>query len=225
MMEPANMAHDVANYMVGKGIAYWRKFSATPTTWAITTAYSAGAYVNNGDYLWTTASGGTSSTGVGPTGSTGTFTDGTVVWTSVPWIDLGNCPKFSFTPEIETLEHFSSREGVKTRDKKVVISQKASLSLELDEITVENLELALLGDTTGATGSREVQIFANSQIDGQVKLVGSNSVGNTFTHRFKSVSVTPDAEVDFIGDDWAVLSLKMEVNLDSDSVYGTTTET
>lgn len=219
------MLHDVANYMVGKGIGYFRKYTATPTTWAISTAYAAGAYVNNGDYLWTTASGGTSTgTGVGPTGSTGTFVDGTVTWTSVPWNDLGNCPKFSFKPEVETLEHFSSRAGVKTRDKKVVTSQKASLSVELDEITVENLEIALLGTTTGATGSRVVTIFSNSQIDGQLKLVGANSVGRLFTHKFGAVSVMPDQEIDFIGDDWATLGLTVEVNLDSAGKFGTTTE-
>ena len=65
------MQHDVANYMVGKGVAYFRKYAATPTNWAVTTAYAAGTYVNNGAYLWTTASGGTSSTGACPTGSTG----------------------------------------------------------------------------------------------------------------------------------------------------------
>jgi hypothetical protein len=219
------MLHDVANYMVGKGIAYFRKYSATPSTWATATTYAAGAYVNNGDYLWTTASGGTSTgAGVGPTGSTGTFTDGTVTWTAVPWNDLGNCSKFSFKPEVETLEHFSSREGVKTRDKKVITSQKAGLSLELDEITVENLELALLGTTTGATGSRVVTIYSNSQVDGQMKLVGTNAVGKLFTHKFGAVSIMPDAEIDFIGDDWATLGLTVEVNLDSAGKFGTTTE-
>lgn len=99
------MQHDVANYMVGKGIAYFRKWASAPTQWMGETTYAPGAYVLNGDTLWTTAAGGTSSTGADPTGVTGTVEDGTVDWTAVQWQDLGNYPRFSFKPEIETLEH------------------------------------------------------------------------------------------------------------------------
>jgi hypothetical protein len=218
------MQHDVANYMVGKGIAYFRKWASGPAQWAEETSYGPGAYVGNGDSLWTTASGGTSSTGVGPTGATGLFTDGSVVWTAVPWQDLGNCPKFAFKPEIETLEHFSSRQGVKTRDQKVVTALKGSLTVELDEITAENLQFALLGSMTGATGSRVVTVFANSQVTGEVKLVQTNSVGKRFELKFGYVQVMPDQEIDFIGDDYSTIQTTLEVNLDANGVFWTATE-
>jgi hypothetical protein len=218
------MQHDVANYQVGKGIAYFRKWASAPTNWLASTAYGPGAYVDNGDYLWTTASGGTSSTGVGPTGSTGTFNDGSVVWTAVPWEDLGNVPKFEFKPEIETIEHFSSRQGVKTRDQKVVTALKGSLSVEMDEITPENLATVLLGTVTGATGSRVVTVFANSQVNGQVKLEQANSVGKRYRLKFGSVQVMPDQALDFIGDGYNSITATMEVNLDANGVFWTATE-
>lgn len=55
------------------------------------------------------------------------------------WRDLGNCPEFSINVETETLEHFSSRQGTKTVDKEVVISQKINIAFQLDEINFQNL--------------------------------------------------------------------------------------
>jgi len=57
-----------------------------------------------------------------------------------------------------------------------------------------------------------------------VKLGGTSSVGQLFTHKFGAVSIMPVAEIDFIGDDWATLGLTVEVNLDSAGKFGTTTE-
>lgn len=53
--------------------------------------------------------------------------------------DLGNAPEFNITVETETLEHQSSRQGLKVTDKEVTISQKINLSFQLDEINHENL--------------------------------------------------------------------------------------
>lgn len=214
------MTASVDNYQIGRGIAYLRKYASTPKVWDETTLFSPGDYVINGEdaYLWTTVSGGTSSTGTGPNGNTGTFTDGGVTWTAVPWVDLGNCSKFTWQAEIESLEHFSSRAGIKTRDKKVTLTQKGKLTLVLDEITSENLQLALLGVATGATGS--VEIFAMSQIDAQVKLEGSNTVGNQFDWFFGAVSIIPGKEVSLIGDGWTEIELTGEVLADAAGDFG-----
>jgi hypothetical protein len=67
--------------------------------------------------------------------------------------DLGNAPEFSFATDSETLEHLSSRGGLKVVDKEVIISQKITLSLSLDEINFDNLALFVSGQTTTkATG-------------------------------------------------------------------------
>ena len=61
-------------------------------------------------------------------------------------MDLGNDPTFSNTPVIEELDHYSSMSGVKTKDKSAIISNDISLKFTLDEINVDNLVLALMGD-------------------------------------------------------------------------------
>lgn len=59
--------------------------------------------------------------------------------------DLGNAPEFNVSVEVETLEHQSSREGLKVVDKEVIISQDVSVSFQLDEINNENLALFFSG--------------------------------------------------------------------------------
>ena len=61
------------------------------------------------------------------------------------WRDLGNAPEFSVSNEVETLEHQSSRQGLKITDKEVTISQKINLAFTLDEINFQNLALLFSG--------------------------------------------------------------------------------
>ena len=47
--------------------------------------------------------------------------------------DLGNAPDFVYTPKVTKLEHFSSREGVKTKDFTAITEIGATIKLTLDE--------------------------------------------------------------------------------------------
>jgi len=59
--------------------------------------------------------------------------------------DLGNAPAFSFSAAIEKLEHYSSRGGLKAKDKEIISQITPSLSFTLDEINEDNLSLLTLG--------------------------------------------------------------------------------
>lgn len=63
------------------------------------------------------------------------------------WRDLGNAPEFNLSLESETLEHQSSRKGLKVTDLEVIISLKASCSFALDEANFDNLALYFQGET------------------------------------------------------------------------------
>jgi hypothetical protein len=71
------------------------------------------------------------------------FTDAGV---STGELHLGNDPVFAETPVTETLDHFSSMEGIKLKDLSVNLSAGINLKFTLDEINVKNLDLAFLGD-------------------------------------------------------------------------------
>jgi hypothetical protein len=61
-------------------------------------------------------------------------------------LHLGNGPSFAETPTMENLDHFSSMEGLKMKDLSVITQAGITLKFTLDEINVENLNLAFLGD-------------------------------------------------------------------------------
>jgi hypothetical protein len=67
--------------------------------------------------------------------------------------DLGNATEFNISLEVETLEHQSSRSGLKLTDKEVIISQKVNISLTLDEVNFENLADFLSGSTAGTSAT------------------------------------------------------------------------
>lgn len=60
--------------------------------------------------------------------------------------DLGNAPAFTFSIDIATLEHFSSRSGLKSKDKRVVTEVTPKFSFTLDEPNAENYALLTLGE-------------------------------------------------------------------------------
>jgi hypothetical protein len=64
------------------------------------------------------------------------------------WRDVGNASKIDFEIKITELDHFSSRAGIKTKDKTVITERSASLTFVLDELTADNLALAVMGNVT-----------------------------------------------------------------------------
>lgn len=67
------------------------------------------------------------------------------------WRDLGNSPDFKLAIEVETLQHKSSRQGLKFTDKEVTISQTVTCQFALDEFNADNLALLFSGASTTHT--------------------------------------------------------------------------
>jgi len=60
--------------------------------------------------------------------------------------DLGNSPSFSTSIDLTLLEHFSSRKGLKAKDKKIVQTSTPKVKFTLDEPNMKNLSLLNLGN-------------------------------------------------------------------------------
>lgn len=139
--------------------------------------------------------------------------------------DLGNCPSADFTPDLESLEHFSSREGVKSRDKTVVVSKKGTVKLTLDEWTARNLAMALLGDVdTDSDGLEVIDIFSVTAVSGELKFTGTNDVGPKWDYHFLKVDFIPGSSVNPISDEWGQLEVTGEASAVS-GAFGTATKT
>ena len=61
------------------------------------------------------------------------------------YIDLGNVAELEYTPNIEKLDHYSSRAGTRTKDKSVVQTRSGTLRNLMEELTARNLSMLLIG--------------------------------------------------------------------------------
>lgn len=61
-------------------------------------------------------------------------------------IDLGNVPKLEMAIELSKAEHFSSRSGIKEKDLELITQMKGNTTFSLEEFSIENINLAFLGD-------------------------------------------------------------------------------
>lgn len=86
--------------------------------------------------------------------------------------DIGNSTEFNINVESETLEHQSSRSGLKITDKEVIISQSVNLSLTIDELNFRNLALFFSGSTTTHTNPAKGAIGS----DGGSEIILTDSV-------------------------------------------------
>jgi len=134
--------------------------------------------------------------------------------------DLGNAPEVEITPEIERLDHFSSRSGVRSKDRSVVLEKTLTCRIVLDELTAANIGLLLLGSVTENTdGTNTIDIFSESEITGALLFTGTNDIGNQCVVTMPSVSFGPSGSLSLISDEWGQVELTADVLL-SDSTFG-----
>jgi hypothetical protein len=117
--------------------------------------------------------------------------------------DLGNVTSLIITPDLTTLEHFSSRAGVKKKDLTIVLEKKGTVKMVMEEFTAHNLSMMVLGTVDeDAVGGPEVNVFDTTQVTGELKFVGTNDVGPKITVDLYNVSFTPSGDLQMISDEW-----------------------
>ena len=136
--------------------------------------------------------------------------------------DLGNVPEFEFTPNLEKLDHFSSRQGVRSKDRSVTVEKSATVRIVLEEWSLDNLVLALMGDTPAANvdTNMEFNVMAVDELRGILRFEGANSVGPQITITLPSVAFRPSSSMNPISDEWGSLEVEGDVLL-SEGTFGT----
>lgn len=131
------------------------------------------------------------------------------------FVDIGNVPEFEFTPELTKLDHFSSRAGVRSKDKSVVQEKAATLRMVMEEWTARNLALALLGTIDASDPNQvEIDIFSENSIRASVKFVGTNEVGPKWTFEYPIVEFIPTSAINPISDEWGQIEVTGDVLFD-----------
>jgi len=131
------------------------------------------------------------------------------------FIDVGNVPEFEFTPNIEKLDHFSSRAGIRSKDKSVVLEKSGSLRMVLEEFTPRNLALALLGTPDESDPAAvTIDIMSETSVTCAVKFEGTNEIGPKWSLEFPAVEFSPSAALNPISDEWGQIEITGEVLYD-----------
>lgn len=130
--------------------------------------------------------------------------------------DLGNCPLFELTSNVAKLEHYSSRVGTRTKDLVVVQTKQLTVRFTLDELSGDNVALALMG-TEDSNGTN---IMDRNIITGALRFIGTNAVGEKKQVDLPTVLVTPNGNIGFISDGFAIMELTGDVTADQSGSFG-----
>lgn len=134
------------------------------------------------------------------------FTDGTEVNTGERY--LGNTPNFGVSVETQELEHYSSEEGLRSKDLSVTLQIDYSASFVTDNIDLDNVAMFFFGTKAsvteaGATG--EMDAFA-ATIQGLYYQLGTSASNPVGVRNVTTITVTgPSATPTYaLGDDYTV---------------------
>ena len=143
---------------------------------------------------------------------------------SATFRDLGNVSSLETSPNLTTLEHFSSREGVKKKDMEVVTEKKMTVTMVMDEWTADNLAMMLLGDvSTDVDGNKVIDIFSRNTFEGELKYEGTNEIGPQMDIDLFRVVFKPGKSLNPISDEWGNIEIEGEALANDQGKFGTWT--
>lgn len=138
--------------------------------------------------------------------------------------DMGNAPEIELTLDITTLDHFSSRSGIRSKDLQVVLERTGQVRFVLEEWVPDNLALWGMGTVDELmAGGAGFDIMSEDAISGELKFTGQNEVGAQLLAHLHNVRITPSASLNLIqDDDWGGIEVTGELLLsESTNKFGT----
>jgi hypothetical protein len=154
--------------------------------------------------------------------STGNYTLGRGVLTIGEWADsdtyptsfsdMGNAPSFEFEITEETLDHFSSRSGLRSKDKVVTLETGYTVSFTVDEVAYQNILYYVKGTHTTATGSVDAFTEGLTATDKEYTLIFTtdNATGPNYVYKFYKVKISSNGAMGLISDEWAEIPFTAE---------------
>jgi hypothetical protein len=136
------------------------------------------------------------------------------------YVPIGNAPSSELSFDFDEVEHFSAMEGINELDLTIVRSKSASLVLELEEFSPDNLAIMTLG-TENSGGV--IEIFALTEKTGAIRIVNTNEVGPKYQWDFPRVQFRPSGAIAMITTDIASVEMTGKV-LKTGGSWGTTVE-
>jgi hypothetical protein len=131
-------------------------------------------------------------------------------WTSstppTEFTDLGNAPMMEMQPSVERLPHYSSRSGLKTKDKNPIVQSEYTVNFELDEPAALQMNIYLMGTLAGGV----ISGLQGSNKEFSLKFVSDNPMGKNNTWLFHKMTLAPNGALQLIGDEWMTMAFTGE---------------
>lgn len=138
---------------------------------------------------------------------------------------IGNVPKYNYTPKVEVLPHFSEMAGTKVQDFSVILQKGGEISIDMEEMTANNMSLFFMGDIDAShPNAVVVNIYSKlSQIEGQLWFYATNDVGPRWYQYLTKVLLNPTGTFDPISDKYNVMTVNGAHVIDGTGLFGTLT--
>lgn len=108
---------------------------------------------------------------------------------------FGNVPEITYNTESEVLDHFASTSGIRQKDDQAILEITRTLSFVADDITIENMALFFLADSSSqvqASAVGEVSTYA-TVVEGYYYQLGVETGNPTGVRNVSNVVVEPAA--------------------------------
>lgn len=124
----------------------------------------------------------------------------------VDFTDVGNASSIEVEHVLERLPHYSSRAGLRIKDKNPIIQTDYTVTFVLDEIAISNLLLF----TAGTEESGVIHALQVPDAEYALKFVQDNPIGPNRTFWFWKATLTPSGPMALIGEEWMQMSYMAE---------------
>jgi hypothetical protein len=132
-------------------------------------------------------------------------TSPTYDYTSHATWTIGNIVVASIAPEITFLDHYTTTNGSRKKDRSLITNKALAVNFTFDEITAGAMKEWLLASAskTELTGTGvEIYPLARGEVKGCAKLEFNTEFGRDYTWYIPCASLKPDGTFDFNSEDW-----------------------
>lgn len=134
---------------------------------------------------------------------------------------VGNTTNVEIAPDITYLDHFTSINGERRKDKTVVTTKALTVNFTFDEINGTNIKRFFYGaDGVTASPTYIVNASPTKEFSAQIRMY--TGVGNDFIYKIPRAALKADGSLAFNAEDWINANMMLDVLYDSSYEHNST---
>lgn len=141
-------------------------------------------------------------------------------------VHLGKLTDIEYTPAVEVAQYYDESQGIRIMADAAIKQVGGSGKITLNELTVYNLGLLMLGNPDYTTpASPQLQIFGfQTPLTGPLTIVSTNGKGPRYQWNITKAMITPAGAFKHISQDYGTLDINFQHLADQNSQFGTIVE-